>query len=53
MATLQNVIFIKNYEDNRVFDIIKKTMTDDITIFDIVWDIYPGIISVKFCAVLP
>ena len=23
------------------------------TIFEIVWDIHPGIISVKFCAILP
>ena len=29
-------------------------MTGIITIFDIVWDIHPGIIiSVKFCAILP
>ena len=30
-----------------------KTRTDIITIFSRVWDIYPGMISVKFSAILP
>ena len=46
--------FYKNLElRKQSFYHNSKTIKDIITIFSGVWDIYPGIISVKFCAILP
>ena len=47
MAAMQNIISIKICEENRVFNHNSKIMTENITIFHMVWDIYPGNISAK------
>ena len=50
MATIQNKIFLKIYEENSVFTIIQKLQQIS---SPSVWDIYLGIISVNFAEILP
>ena len=45
--------FVKSYEENIFFTIIKKALTDIITIFGRVWYMYLGISSLKNCVFPP
>ena len=52
MATVQNTIFYRFfYGENRIF--ASHTIADIITIISTLSDIDPGIISEKFCEILP
>ena len=53
MATIQNIILIKIYEENRFFHHNLNTITYIIIILGTVWNIHLGIISVKCGATLP